>query len=45
MLIKTNELDLIMIIQHTQTDELYEFKHYLENNLEKDYVVLEDHQS
>ena len=42
--LKSGELDLIMIIQQdANVDELYEFKHYLENNLGKDYVVLEDH--
>ena len=33
-----------MIIQQgANIDELYEFKHYLENTLGKDFVVLEDH--
>ena len=42
--VKSGELDLIMIIQQgANIDELYEFKHYLENTLGKDFVVLEDH--
>ena len=42
--VKSGELDLIMIIQQgANVDELYEFKHYLENTLGKDFVVLEDH--
>ena len=42
--LKSGELDLIMIIQQgANIDELYEFKHYLEGNLGKDYVILEDH--
>ena len=42
--VNSGELDLIMIIQQgANIDELYEFKHYLENTLGKDFVVLEDH--
>ena len=42
--VKSGELDLIMIIQQgANVDEQYEFKHYLENTLGKDFVVLEDH--
>ena len=42
--LKSGELDLIMIIQQdAKVDELYELKDYLESNLGKDYVILEDH--
>ena len=42
--LKSGELDLIMIIQQdANVDELYELKDYLESNLGKDYVILEDH--
>mgnify|MGYP001174322765 FL=1 len=42
--LNSGELDLIMIIQQdANVDELYELKDYLESNLGKDYVILEDH--
>jgi len=42
--LKSGEIDLIMIIQQdASVDELYKLKDYLESNLGKDYVILEDH--
>ena len=42
--LNSGELDLIMIIQQdANVDELYELKDYLESNLGRDYVILEDH--